>query len=107
MYLIPDSLGRSEIVGGWRDEIRQRQAQIIQINNLRKRFFDAFNEAILYKKPFKNPLDNKDIAWLYEIASQPSTFFDPHPPEEANELLQDIEHSKKLAREKYQIPGDY
>lgn len=44
---------------------RLKMGKELQVNNLSRKFFDTANEATQYKKPFKNPLTNKDMAYLY------------------------------------------
>jgi hypothetical protein len=77
---------------------------------LRYKFFEAANEAYLYKKPFKNPLTNKDVAWLYEVASRPARllsriFLAKDPPDLAADFLRDIDAAKKKMSEN-NIPVD-
>ena len=87
MYVTTDSLGHSEICDGdlpatgslqkiankwkqyWdREDVknRLREGKELQLQNLSTKFFNAANEAILYKTPFKNPLTNTDMAYIYK-----------------------------------------
>lgn len=45
-------------------------AEIQHILSLKKDFLKKFNESMATQKPFKNPLTNSDMAWLYKMAAK-------------------------------------
>lgn len=116
MYLKTDSMGRHEIVGGIEDaDFVSSKPEVAQLGKLRRKFFDAYNESSQYKKPFKNPLTNRDVAWLYNQAAEAlykrpmlEQFSDPGDIEySAVTLLKEIDGClEKLRRAKIPIVGE-
>ena len=71
MYLKIDLLGHREIMEGKApSDAELASSESAQLYSLHDKFLAAYNESFQYKKPFKNPLTNRDMAWLYEQAAQ-------------------------------------
>jgi len=79
MYLKTDSLGRHEILddnqvrAGEDSHMPETYLTVAEYNHfldLTRSFDKNYNESIATGKSFKNPLTNKDIAWLYLMTSK-------------------------------------
>ena len=92
-------------------EARNRQGKEQQINNLSKKFFDAANQATLYDKPFKNPLTNADMAYLYRATDGEGKWVFEwdrfYTGESATRLLKDIDTVlAQLRQQGIKVSGD-
>ena len=119
MYLKTDSMGRHEIVGDLEstidESVNSADPEVAQLAKLRRKFFDSYNESLQYKKPFRNPLTNTDMAWLYNQAAQ---FLYQHPVMDrfsdpgdlvynSTTLLKEIDQSlEKLRKARIPIVGE-
>jgi hypothetical protein len=116
MYLRTDSLGRHEIVDGEPTESELATSGSAQLHKLYDKFCGAYDESLQYKKPFKNPLTNLDMAWLYDRAAtdlrqNPMLEMSTHDPTDlvfsAHTVLQDIDRKlENLRRAKIPIVGE-
>ena len=94
MYVKTDNLGRHELLDD--DEVRSGEdphqpfsyltvGEYGHFLDLTTLFDKSYNESIATGKSFKNPLTNKDVAWLYLMAAKENA-----PQDTVKRLLKEI-----------------
>jgi len=79
MYVKTDRLGHHELLDD--DEVQSGEDPHMPLTyltvgeynhflDLARSFDVSYNDSVATGKPFKNPLTNKDIAWLYKMAAK-------------------------------------